>query len=138
MWSVKNAASWALSVAAIALPEVALLLLVLTVAPGAWAQSDSSKPESLNKQRTDLYLHATRAPMANLEGDINHIAVLSETCRVKYGSAACGLGDKALESDKIDDRYAYYVKQPVEAHAKIHPARIDRRNWTGSSASAQQ
>ena len=133
----KNAASHTSVVSNISFPAAAVLLLVLISAPAVWGQGDSSRPESVSKQRTDLYLRVTHTPLGSLEGDINHVAVLSETCRVKYGSAACGLGDKALASDKIEDRYAYYVKQPVEAHAKTHPTRIDRRNWTGSSASTQ-
>jgi hypothetical protein len=112
----------------------AVFALLLTLAPAGWAQTDDSKPEGLGKQRTDLYLRATHAPLAGLENDVNHIAVLSETCRIKYGSAACGLPDKALESGKLEERYAYYVKQPIEAHAKAHPVKIDRRNWAGSAA----
>jgi hypothetical protein len=117
---------------------IAVFVLLLALAPAAWAQTDDSKPEELGKQRSALYLRATQAPLAELGNDVNHIAVLSETCRVKYGSKACGLPDKALESDKLEDRYAYYVKQPVEAHAKGNAVRIDRRNWAGASAPAQR
>jgi len=120
-----------------ALTVAAVFAMVLAIAPAAWAQTDHSKPEELAKQRSDLYLRATRAPLADLGNDVNHIAVVSETCRVKYGSAACGLSDKALESDKLEERYAYYVKQPVEAHVKARPVKVDRRNWAGSGPPAQ-
>jgi hypothetical protein len=116
------------------LPTV--LALLLTLAPAARAQSDDSRPEDLGKQRTALYLRATHAPLADLASDVNRIAVLSETCRIKSGSTACGLPDKALESDKLEERYAYYVKQPVEAHSKGHAVKIERRNWAGSDAPA--
>lgn len=114
-----------------------LVALFLTLPLSGWAQNDDSRPEVLSKQRTDLYLRATHAPLTGLENDVNHIAVSSENCRIKYGSAACGLPGKALESDKLEDRYAYYVSQPVEAHAKVRPVKIDRRNWSGSRAPAQ-
>jgi len=112
--------------------------LFLALAPACLAQSDDSQPEQLSKLRTDLYLRGTRAPLADLESDINHIGVLSETCRAENGSKACGLPDKALESEKLEERYAYYVKGPVEIHAKPHGPRIDRRNWAGSGAAAQR
>lgn len=120
-----------------ALAVAAIFAILIALAPAGWAQTEGSKPEELAKQRSDLYLRATRAPLADLGNDVNHIAVVSETCRVKYGSAACGLSDKALESDKLEERYAYYVKQPVEAHVKARPVKVDRRNWAGSGASAQ-
>jgi len=110
--------------------------LLMTLAPVTMAQTNDSKPEELGKQRSALYLKATQAPLENLSGDVNRIAVLSETCRVKYGSAPCGLPDKALESDKLEERYAYYVKQPIEAHTKTHAVKIDRRNWEGSDSAA--
>lgn len=113
---------------------LAAFLLLMTFAPVSMAQTNDAKPVELGKQRTDLYLKATQTPLENLSNDVSHIAVLSETCRVKYGSAACGLSDKALESDKLEDRYAYYIKQPVEAHAKPHEVKIDRRNWVTSDA----
>ena len=134
MGSIRNATSSVTAASSALLTMAAVFALLLTLAPAARAQTDDSKPEGLGKQRTDLYLRATHAPLADLENDVNHIAVLSETCRIKYGSAACGLPDKALESDKLEERYAYYVKQPVEAHAKAHPVKIDRRNWAGSAA----
>ena len=110
--------------------------LLLMLAPVGWAQTDNSNPEELGKQRSALYIRATHVPLADLTNDVNQIAVQSETCRIKFGSAACGLPDKALESDKLEERYAYYVKEPVEAHSKGHVAKIDRRNWAGSAAPA--
>ena len=105
------AARWVLSLAAAG-------ALVLTLAPSSRAESADAQPAALSKQRAALYLQATRAPLANLESDLNHLAMLSETCRVEYGAQACGLSDKPLESGKLEERYAYYVKQPVEAHSK--------------------
>jgi hypothetical protein len=75
-------------------------------------------------------------PVADFADDINQLAVLSETCRAQHGSKACGLPEKALHSDQLEDRFAYYVKQPVESHAKAKSAKIDRRNWAGSEPSA--
>jgi hypothetical protein len=108
--------------------------LVLTLAPASRAQSADAQPEALSKQRAALYLKATRAPLADLESDLNHLATLSETCRVEHGAQACGLPDKPLESDKLEERYAYYVKKPVEAHSKGQGLKIDRRNWERASA----
>jgi hypothetical protein len=107
--------------------------LVLVVAASSHAQSADVQPAALSKQRAALCLEATRTPLASLESEVNHLALLSETCRVKYGSQACGLSEKPLESDKLEDRYAYYVKQPVEAHSK-GGVKIERRKWEGASA----
>jgi hypothetical protein len=108
--------------------------LFLTLAPPSRAQSADAQPAALSKQRAALYLEATRAPLANLESDVNRLAILSETCRVEYGAQACGLPDKPLESGKLEERYAYYVKRPVEAHSKGQGLKINRRNWAESSA----
>jgi hypothetical protein len=108
--------------------------LVLALAPSSRAQSADSQPAALSKQRAALHLEATRTPLADLEKDVNHLAIRSESCRIAYGSQACGLPDKPLESRKLEDRYTYYVGQPVEAQPKGHGVRIDRRNWAGASA----
>jgi len=102
---------------------------LLALAPAARAEGDDAGPEQLQKQRSDLYLSATRVPLADMADDLDQFAVASETCRAEHGSKACGLPDKALESDKLEDRYAYYVKRPVEANAKARSLKIDRRNW---------
>jgi len=128
---VSVAARWVLSLAAAG-------ALALTLAPLSRAQSADAQPAALSKQRTALYLEATRAPLANLEGDLNRLARLSETCRVEHGAQACGLSDKPLESDKLEDRYAYYVRQPVEAHSRTQGVKIARGNWAGSSAPPQR
>jgi len=120
------AARWLLSLAGAG-------ALVLAVDASSHAQSTDVQPAALSKQRAALCLQATRTPLANLASEVNHLAVLSETCRVKYGSQVCGLSEKPLESDKLEDRYAYYVKQPVEAHSK-GGVKIDRRKWEGASA----
>ncbi|HTS71602.1 MAG TPA: hypothetical protein VMO17_21720 [Terriglobia bacterium] len=114
----------------------AAFALLLALAPASRAQSDDSKPEELGKMRTSLYLKATHAPLQELSNEVNQIAIVSENCRIKHGATACGLGDKALESDKLEDRYAYYVKDPVEAHAKGHAVKIERGNWGAASAPA--
>ncbi len=125
------AAQWALCLAAAG-------VLFLALAPASRAENPDAQPEALSKQRAALYLQATRGPLANLESDLNRLALLSETCRVEYGAQACGLSDKPLESGKLEERYAYYVKQPVEANSKGQELKIHRRNWAGSSAPASR
>ena len=107
-------------------------MLSLELVPSSRAQNAEAQPAALSKQRAALYLEATRAPLASLESKVNHLAILSETCRVEHGSQACGLPDKPLDSGKLEDRYAYYVGRPVEAHSKGQGVKIDRRNWQGS------
>ena len=108
--------------------------LVLALAPSSRAQSADSQPAALSKQRSALYLEATRTPLADLENDVNHLAIRSESCRIEYGAQACGLPDKPLESRKLEERYAYYVGHPVEAHSKVQGVKVNRRNWAGASA----
>lgn len=86
-------------------------------------------PAALGKQRSALCLKATHAPLADLESDLNHLAVVSESCRMEYGARACGLAEKSLESDKSEERYAYYVRRPLEAHASAKQIKIDKHNW---------
>jgi len=116
-----------------ALPMAAAGVLVLTFAPSSRAQSPEAQPAALSKQRATLYVQATHTPLANLESEVNHLAMLSETCRIEHGAQACGLSDKPLESSKLEDRYSYYVKQPVEAHTKAQGLKVQRQNWEGSS-----
>ncbi len=118
-------------------PLAAATALLLALVPLARAQSVDFDPAALSKQRAAILLKATHAPIADLENDVNHLAVLSETCRAESGAKACGLSDKPLESDKLEDRYAYYVRRPVEAHASGRQAKIDRHNWE-SPASASR
>ncbi|HXW14607.1 MAG TPA: hypothetical protein VEN79_08875 [Terriglobia bacterium] len=118
-------------------PLAAAVVLLLTFAPRARAQSVDFDPAALAKQRSAILLKATHAPITELENDVNHLAVLSETCRTQSGAKACGLSDKALGSDKLEDRYAYYVRQPVEAHASGRQAKIDRHNWEAPPAPPQ-
>ena len=108
--------------------------LLLTLAPSARAQSVDFDPQALSKQRTAICLNAIHAPITDLENDVNHLAVLSETCRAEYGAKACGLSDKALESNTLEDRYAYYVRRPVEARSSGRQAKIDRHNWETPTA----
>jgi hypothetical protein len=122
-------ARWVLCMAAIG-------ALVLTLAPSSSAQNPEAQPAALSKLRATLYVQATRAPITNLESGVNHLAMLSETCRVEHGAQACGLSDKPLESSKLEDRYAYYVKEPVEAHSKAQGLKIQRQNWEGLSKAA--
>ncbi len=133
----RNIASTTLAGWAGILTMAAVSTMLLALAPAGLAQTDESKPEELGKQRSTLYVQATRAPLADLEEAVNQLAVLSETCRAEHGAKACGLPDKALASDKLEERYAYYVKGPVEAHSKGRGVKIDRRNWVGSDVPAQ-
>ena len=103
--------------------------LLLPTVPLARAQSIDSDPAALVKQRAAIVLKATHTPIADLESDVNHLALLSETCRALSGAKACGLSEKPLPSDKLDDRYAYYVRQPVEARASGRQAKVDKHNW---------
>ncbi len=119
-----------------ALTMAAIVALLLALAQTEHAQSVDFEPAALGKQRTALYLKATRASLPDLEGDVNHLAVLSETCRAQYGTKACGLADKPLGSDKLEERYAYYVKRPTDAHFSGQGVKIDRRNWQGPDAPA--
>ena len=110
-------------------PLAAATALLLRSCPdGARAERDFD-PAALAKQRAAILLKATHAPITDLENDVNHLAVLSETCRAESGAKACGLSDKPLGSDKLEDRYAYYVRGPVDAHASGRQAKIDRHNW---------
>jgi len=118
-------------------PLAAATALLLTLAPIVRAQSVDFDPAALVKQRAAILLKAAHAPITDLENDVNHLAVLSETCRAESGAKACGLSDKPLESDKLEDRYAYYVRRPVEAHASGRQAKIDRHNWEAPTAAAQ-
>lgn len=110
--------------------------LLLALAPLARAQSVDFEPAALAKQRAEICLKATHAPITDLENEVNHLAVLSETCRAEYGAKACGVPEKALESNELEDRYAYYVRRPVEKHSSSRPAKIDRHNWEGPKATA--
>jgi hypothetical protein len=121
------ARSWTLRIAAAA--------LILSPANGR-AQNTDFDPAALGKQRTALYLKATSSPLGDLEGEVNHLAVLSETCRAQYGAKACGLGEKTLGSDKLEERYAYYVSRPTEAHLSGQGVKVDSRNWKGSDEPA--
>jgi hypothetical protein len=109
-------------------------VLLLALAASSRAQSADSQPEALSKQRAALYLKATHSPLADLESEVNHLAIRSESCRIEYGSQACGLPDKPLESRKLEERYTYYVGHPVEAHSKVQGVKISRQNWAGASA----
>jgi len=117
----------------------AAVALVLGLAPGQAARSQSADFDAANlsKQRTALCLEASRVSPADLESSLNHLAVLSETCRIHYGAKACDLAEKPLGSQTLEERYAYYVKRPVEAHSSRQGVKIDRRNWEGSGARGQ-
>ena len=112
--------------------------LLVALAPMARAQSVDFEPAALAKQRTEICLKATHTPIADLENEVNHLAVLSETCRAEYGAKACGVPEKALELNELEDRYAYYVRQPVEKHSSSRPAKIDRHKWEGQKATASR
>jgi hypothetical protein len=113
------------------------LALLLALVPKASAQSVDFSPAALSKQRSAVLLMATHTPIADLEGDVDHLAVLSETCRAESGAKACELSDKPLQSDSLDDRYAYYVRKPVEVHASAHQAKVDRHNWEAPATASR-
>jgi hypothetical protein len=102
--------------------------LLMTHVPGR-AQSIDFDPAALGKQRATLCLKAAHTLLPELESDLNHLAVLSETCRAQYGTKACGLPDKPLSSGKLEERYAYYVRHPLEEHLNGRGVKVDRRNW---------
>ena len=120
------------------IPLATFTALLLALASIARAQSVDFSPAAISKQRAAILLKATHAPVADLENDVDHLAVLSETCRAESGAKACGLSEKPLESNKLDDRYAYYVRRPVEAHASGHQAKVDRHNWEAPAAPASR
>ncbi|MDR3675093.1 MAG: hypothetical protein P4N24_06355 [Acidobacteriota bacterium] len=111
--------------------------LLLILVPLARAQSVDFDPAALSKQRSAILLKATHTPITDLEGDVNHLAVLSETCRVESGAKACGLSDKPLESTNLEDRYAYYVRRPVELHASGRQVKINRHNWEAPASASR-
>lgn len=111
--------------------------LVLLLVPFARAQSVDFDPAALSKQRSAILLKATHTPIPDLESDVNHLAVLSETCRVESGAKACGLSDKPLESTNLEDRYAYYVRRPVEVHASGRQVKINRHNWEAPASASR-
>ena len=118
------------------LAVAAVAALLLAMAPGGRAASADFEPATLVKQRATLCLKASGTPLAELENEVNHLAVLSETCRAEYGAKACGLADKPLDSDKLDERYAYYIRRPVDARLSGHQIKIDRHKWETPSAPA--
>jgi len=118
-------------------PLAAATALLVALAPIARAQSVDFDPAALGKQRAAIFMKATHAPITDLENEVNHLAVLSETCRAESGAKACGLSDKPLESNKLEERYAYYVRKPVEAHASGRQAKIDRHNWDAPTSASQ-
>ena len=118
-------------------PLAAASALLLALVPLARAQSVDFNPAALSKQRSAILLKATHAPVTDLESDVNHLAVLSETCRVESGAKACGLSDRPLESDNLEGRYAYYVKRPVEARAGVREVKINRHNWEAPASASR-
>ena len=80
---------------------VATAGLLLAIAPMGRAQSVDFSPAALAKQRNALILKATHAPIADLQNDLDHLAVLSETCRVESGARACGLSEKPLANSTV-------------------------------------
>jgi hypothetical protein len=115
--------------------QMAVVAILLVTYVPLRAQSVDFDPAALGKQRAALCLRAGHTTLPELESDVNHLAVLSETCRAQYGTKACGLPDKPLNSEKLEERYAYYVRRPLEEHLDGRGMKIDRRNW-GTDAPA--
>lgn len=107
------------------------LLLALTSSSRAQQplQSVEFEPAALEKPRAALLLKASHAALADSENELNHLAVLSETCRAEFGAKACGLDEKPLSSDKLEERFSYYVRQPVQTHFSGHQVKVDRHSW---------
>ena len=63
----ENIARWLLCMATVG-------ALLLTIAPSSRAQNPDAQPSALSKLRGTLYVQATRAPLANLESEVNHLA----------------------------------------------------------------
>jgi hypothetical protein len=122
------------AVAQFATAAVATSAFLLALVPMASAQNVDCSPATLSTQRAAIILKATHAPIADVENELNHLALLSERCRVESGAKACGLSDKPLESNSLDERYAYYVRQPMDAHASGHQAKVDKHNWAAPPA----
>jgi hypothetical protein len=116
--------------------QMAVVAALLITHVPARAQSIDFEPAALGKQRAALCLKAGHTSLPELESDVNHLAVLSETCRAQYGTKACGLLDKPLSSEKLEERYAYYVRRPLEEHLDGRGMKIDRRNWGTDAAAA--
>ena len=104
-------------------------ILPFVLARSASAQNVDFSPAALGNQRSAIILKATHAPISDVEAELNRLAVMSERCRVESGSKSCGLSDKPLETNSLDERYAYYVRTPMEAHARGHQAKVDKHNW---------
>ena len=122
------------AVAQFAMAAVATSAFLLALVPMGRAPGVDCSPATLSTQRAAIILKATHAPIADVENDLNHLALLSERCRVESGAKACGLSDKPLESNSLDERYAYYVRQPMDAHASGHQAKVDKHNWAAPPA----
>jgi hypothetical protein len=116
--------------------QIAVVAALLITHVPARAQSIDFEPAALGKQRAALCLKAGHTSLPELESDVNHLAVLSETCRAQYGTKACGLPDKPLSSEKLEERYTYYVRRPLEEHLDGRGMKIDRRNWGTDAAAA--
>jgi len=114
------------------------LLLALASASRADQQSVDFEPAALAKARAALVLKAGSTPLTDLESELTHLAVLSETCRAEFGAKACGLGEKPLGSGKMEEIFSYYVRQPVQTHFNGHQAKIDRHSWETQNATASK
>jgi hypothetical protein len=121
-----------------ALIMAAATILLLLSPCVASAQTASFNPGVLARQRAALYVRATHTALADLESDLNHLALLSESCRAEYGSKACALPEKSLRSDKLEERYAYYVKSAVEARWDRRQVKVSRQNWDAPNAPASK
>ena len=124
------------------LAAIVLVVLLLALASVARAQqpprSVEFDPAALEKARTALLLRSGQSQLADLEGELNHLAVLSETCRVEFGAQACGLDATALTSDKLEERFSYYVKHPVQSQNSGHQVKVDRNSWVQPNGAASR
>jgi len=122
------------------LAAIGLIALLLALGSLAHAQQQPASvnfdPPALEKARAELFLKSSHSELSELENDLNHLAVLSETCRAEFGTKTCGLDSKELSSDKLEDRFSYYVRQPLQVHSSGHPVKINKHSWEDSNAPA--
>jgi hypothetical protein len=107
--------------------------LLLALAPMARAQSVDFDPAALSKQRSAILLKATHAPIADLENDVNHLAVLSETCRAESGAKACGLV-RQTPRVKQTGRPLCLLRQEAGGSTRQRAASQNRQTQLGSAS----
>jgi hypothetical protein len=96
------------------------------------AQSSAPPPDSLGKNRVELFIRAGQQPLKQMGSDVFHFATDSERCRVDYGSKACGLLTEPLKAGELEQVFDYYVRQPTNAAIEQHPPSVHKEDWEWS------